>query len=169
MDSKALTDARLDELIALAARDPHPPTDWMRDTDAALRELKRSRARIEAAPHASGCIHWRWVSASTNGDGGDGPHCNCWKSESNPEPITAPRTRNSEALNSFVAYCRAHPTWRFWQALRNWSSFGFILGADTRDGGTIDTFHMEGLDGCRDTPRVADEDSEALMPGGFND
>jgi hypothetical protein len=35
-------------------------------------------------------------------------------------------TRNSAVLNSFVAYCRANPSQRFWQALLNWSQLPFI-------------------------------------------
>ena len=30
-------------------------------------------------------------------------------------------TRNSEKLESFVAYCQSNPNQRFWQALRNWT------------------------------------------------
>jgi hypothetical protein len=30
-------------------------------------------------------------------------------------------------LAGFVAYCKAHPSERFWQALRNWSEASFIL------------------------------------------
>ena len=30
-------------------------------------------------------------------------------------------------LESFVAHCQAHPEERFWQALRNWSGWGFIF------------------------------------------
>jgi hypothetical protein len=36
-------------------------------------------------------------------------------------------TRNSEVLASFVAYCTAHPSERFYQALLNWSKVPFIL------------------------------------------
>lgn len=56
--------------------------------------------------------------------------------------------RNSEVLASFVAYCEAHPEWRFWQALRNWSGQSFILvseesnHADNPD--IRDTFYWEG-------------------------
>ena len=35
-------------------------------------------------------------------------------------------TRNSEVLASFVAYCTAHPSERFWQALLNWSGLNYI-------------------------------------------
>lgn len=59
-------------------------------------------------------------------------------------------TRNSEALASFVAYCQAHPQERFWQALRNWSKWHFIFGADSlTDGHLYDTFNVEGLEGTR--------------------
>lgn len=36
-------------------------------------------------------------------------------------------TRNSKVLADFVAYCRAHPQLRFWQALLNWSGLKFIV------------------------------------------
>jgi hypothetical protein len=58
-------------------------------------------------------------------------------------------TKNSDALQSFVAYCQMHPHERFWQALRNWSRFGFILGANERTGATLDTFNIEGMDGTK--------------------
>jgi len=32
-------------------------------------------------------------------------------------------------LQSFNQYCVEHPTERFWQALRNWSGYAFIIGA----------------------------------------
>jgi len=40
------------------------------------------------------------------------------------------KTRNSEVLASFVAYCNANPSLRFWQALLNWSGLPFILISD---------------------------------------
>jgi hypothetical protein len=40
------------------------------------------------------------------------------------------KTRNSAVLESFVAYCRANPDHRFWQALRNWSGRGFVYLSD---------------------------------------
>lgn len=66
------------------------------------------------------------------------------------------KTRNSETLNSFVAYCDAHPSERFWQALLNWSGLPYILmstapGPDVQqqlDGPGCahvrDTFYWEG-------------------------
>jgi len=39
------------------------------------------------------------------------------------------KTRNSKILNDFVAYCKANPELRFWQALRNWSGYHFIFGS----------------------------------------
>lgn len=53
--------------------------------------------------------------------------------------------RSEEALNSFSEYCTAHPSLRFWQALRNWSGHNFVLVTDTKDGGLMqDTFYWEG-------------------------
>lgn len=70
-------------------------------------------------------------------------------------------TRNSEALDSFIEYCESHPHERFWQALRNWSRFSFILGSavppceltPTNSArpwvDLCDTFYVEGLDATR--------------------
>lgn len=40
-----IPDQRLSELISLAAQDPGPLSDWLQDTDAALRELQERRQR----------------------------------------------------------------------------------------------------------------------------
>ena len=68
-------------------------------------------------------------------------------------------TRNSEALNSFVKYCEANPSQRFWQALCNWSKFSniygysgdFIFPWDDPDftHNVKDTYNVEGLDASR--------------------
>jgi len=54
-------------------------------------------------------------------------------------------TRNSKELADFVKFCEAHPEQRFWQALRNWTGYGFIVatneGIHHRD---LDTFYWEG-------------------------
>ena len=63
--------------------------------------------------------------------------------------------RSEEALHSFMRYCFEHPDERFWQALRNWSKYEYILGYDgdlfdlRAQFPMIDTFHLEGLDGIR--------------------
>ena len=65
------------------------------------------------------------------------------------------KTRNSEVLTDFIAYCLLHPDERFWQALLNWSGFNFIYvspkSEDTKYGRTPekvyrDTFYFEGKD-----------------------
>jgi len=64
-------------------------------------------------------------------------------------------TRNSELLTSFVVYCEAHPDERFWQALRNWCGYPFVLVCKTLKGSYVsrvegdceDTFYWEGKDG----------------------
>jgi len=63
-------------------------------------------------------------------------------------------SRNSKVLASFVAYCEAHPDERFWQALRNWSEYSFILASafppyemelsESRQGLVVGTFYWEG-------------------------
>lgn len=47
--SERITDARLSELIALAAQDPHT-SEWHRDTDAALLELQDRRKADRDTP-----------------------------------------------------------------------------------------------------------------------
>ena len=57
---------------------------------------------------------------------------------------------NEEVLASLVAYCKANPTMRFWQALRNWSGYSFVFVSDagygtlTRDKELKDTFYWTG-------------------------
>lgn len=68
--------------------------------------------------------------------------------------------RSREALSSFIQYCVTHPHERFWQALRNWSGYHYIIartvtGYDVWDDETVkdtDTYNWEGLDNIkRDT------------------
>jgi hypothetical protein len=59
------------------------------------------------------------------------------------------KTRNSEVLASFVAYCEANPEQRFWQALRNWTKYNFVLVSNQPPSpwaGFEDTFYWEGKD-----------------------
>jgi len=42
-------------------------------------------------------------------------------------------SKNFSQLTSFMIYCAEHPEERFWQALRNWSKYNFILGANDHD------------------------------------
>jgi hypothetical protein len=59
-------------------------------------------------------------------------------------------TRNSKVLEDFTAYCRANPSERFWQALRNWADLGnWILATDDFNVAMMrnlvkDTFYLEG-------------------------
>lgn len=63
------------------------------------------------------------------------------------------KTRNSEILKSFVSYCEAHPDERFWQALRNWSGYSYVIAVhvesvdtgfvELQAGRNIDTFFLE--------------------------
>ncbi len=59
----------------------------------------------------------------------------------------ATQTRNSEVLAGFIAYCQAHPRERFWQALRTWSGWHFIMAASLDNTTCADTFYWEGRDG----------------------
>ncbi len=53
---------------------------------------------------------------------------------------------NKKTLDSFIDYCKLHPHERFYQALRNWSRFNFIMGFDKLPDEGIDTFYFEGRD-----------------------
>lgn len=66
--------------------------------------------------------------------------------ETSAQSEDARMSKNQILLGSFTAYCKAHPDERFWQALRNWCGWGFILVARnlravTDD--TADTFYWE--------------------------
>ena len=57
--------------------------------------------------------------------------------------------KNIEQLKSFEQYCKEHPEERFWQALRSWSGYNFILASTASEIAintekTIDTFYLEG-------------------------
>ena len=56
------------------------------------------------------------------------------------------KSKNRKVLEEFIHYCIAHPEERFWQALRNWSSFSTIYGGECgrEDKGLINTFYFEG-------------------------
>lgn len=55
--------------------------------------------------------------------------------------------KSEKTLKSFIKYCEDHPEQRFWQALRNWSGFHFIIGRNTSPNGNDvedkDTFYIE--------------------------
>jgi len=38
--------------------------------------------------------------------------------------------KSKKSLDSFIKYCKANKTQRFWQALRNWSKYEFIYGSN---------------------------------------
>lgn len=60
------------------------------------------------------------------------------------------KTRSGRTLFDFVAYCIQHPDERFWQALRNWSGYSFVLTTETvpyevnEEAPLRDTFYLEG-------------------------
>lgn len=63
------------------------------------------------------------------------------------------KNRNEELLKSFVEYCNANPSMRFWQALRNFAQVSRICVQTTYVGeqeGKVeyqDTFYWETKDG----------------------
>lgn len=60
-------------------------------------------------------------------------------------------SKNERVLNHFIDYCQRHPEQRFWQALRNWCGFNFVLLTNDpdRQGEIHDTFYWEGRNGSR--------------------
>ena len=61
-------------------------------------------------------------------------------------------SKNEKTLASFVAYCKANPGLRFWQALRNWSGFNFVCVRtsppwDDWGSNCVDTFEWKGRNG----------------------
>jgi len=54
-------------------------------------------------------------------------------------------TKNSKVLADFTEYCVRNPELRFWQAVRNWSGYGYLLTQDFGDGESLrDTYYWEG-------------------------
>ena len=44
-----------------------------------------------------------------------------------------PSSRSASSVFDFVKYCAAHPEERFWQALRNWSGYAFVVVVKEKD------------------------------------
>ena len=60
-------------------------------------------------------------------------------------PLPFKNLRSGECLREFVDYCLKHPNERFWQALRNWTKYNFVLLANVPpEGNYDDTFYWEG-------------------------
>ncbi len=54
--------------------------------------------------------------------------------------------KSEKTLNSFIKFCEENENLRFWQALRNWCKFNFIMGFDKLPDEGTDTFYFEGKD-----------------------
>jgi hypothetical protein len=53
--------------------------------------------------------------------------------------------RSAETKEAFINYLEEHPEERFWQAVRNFSGYSFILASDILPvDGQLDTFYWEG-------------------------
>lgn len=53
---------------------------------------------------------------------------------------------DARVKRGFFEYLEAHPEERFWQALRNWSGFGFILSSTGMPGDRpLDTFYYKDI------------------------
>lgn len=58
------------------------------------------------------------------------------------------KNKNIDLLIDFNNYCQAHPEMRFWQALRNWCGWGFVLVSTNKPQwrnphDEVDTFYWE--------------------------
>lgn len=51
--------------------------------------------------------------------------------------------KNADILKSFVEYCETHPQERFWQALRNWCGWSFVMVSHEKIGNGRDTFYFK--------------------------
>lgn len=58
--------------------------------------------------------------------------------------------KSKKVLNSFIKYCEKNPDLRFWQALRNWSKYEFILGA-TKNNKKIKSDNIQEMYDLEDT------------------
>ena len=59
--------------------------------------------------------------------------------------------KSEKLLKELTEYCETHPEERLWQAIRNWSGFGFILASESEDieelndpKNIVDTFYFTG-------------------------
>lgn len=55
------------------------------------------------------------------------------------------KSKNKKLRKEFIQYCKDNPEQRFWQALRNWSGYPFILVSKVMptDKNYMDTFYWE--------------------------
>lgn len=52
-----------------------------------------------------------------------------------------PKSKNHKLLKSLSRYCEAHPEERFWQAVRNWGNFSYLVAVDKKNKMGADTFY----------------------------
>ena len=57
--------------------------------------------------------------------------------------MTTNNSKNLDKLMDFYLYCLKHPEERFWQALRNWSGYKYILVTDEESLLDIDIMQLE--------------------------
>ena len=57
--------------------------------------------------------------------------------------------KSRDLLEDFTAYCNEHQSERFWQALRNWCGYGFVLVSNSPDAKSLakDTFYWDARNG----------------------
>jgi phage terminase large subunit GpA-like protein len=61
------------------------------------------------------------------------------------------KSKNQKVLNNFIKYCQENPDQRFYQALRNWCGYSFVLRTNTNSWALDkhklqieDTYYIEG-------------------------
>ena len=55
--------------------------------------------------------------------------------------------KSTKELLSFIQYCMKNPGERFWQALRNWSGYHFVMVADLKHSkGMVEEPHTQPID-----------------------
>ncbi len=59
--------------------------------------------------------------------------------------MTDNASRSEKTLADFVQYCQDHPEQRFWQALRNWCGYTYIMATDTQPQDMGDGWDHRGL------------------------
>lgn len=61
--------------------------------------------------------------------------------------------KSENMLRSFTEYCRANPDARFWQALRGWSGYAYLMASAESPvfGNQLDTYYWQGRRGDEKT------------------
>lgn len=117
-----------------------------RERDAGLQAM-RWCLNLDVTPQMIRSHLRRAVACADIPDAEEKPTPVVQPTDSKPDADESAASKNVEAVRSFTEFCKAHPDYRFWQALRNWSGARFIFArtyGDCVGGNLIDTFYLEG-------------------------